>query len=174
MRATFPQRVVALAGALVVVMTLAACFGPPPETAVGPPSSAPVVPAKSKAGNCMIEPHTHCQDLTLGALNFAEGSLRNADFHASDLTGSDFRGADLRYADLSDADLRGANLEGALLQSANLAGADFTEANLAGANLKGAILDDETRFSRSYRCATVTPDEQIDDTGCPGGPPSPA
>jgi uncharacterized protein YjbI with pentapeptide repeats len=78
----------------------------------------------------------------LGARDFANLNLQNADLIAADLRGSTLDKANLHHADLTKANLAHATFTNANLSRASLSGANLTGANLANANLDDTNLRD--------------------------------
>lgn len=96
----------------------------------------------------------------LSAIDVADGTLININFHNANLSGANLSNTRLAMSNLVHADLRGANLNGALLADtdlqyaklnraslrgadlgmANLSYADLTDANISGGSLYDAVL----------------------------------
>ena len=151
--------------AVIAMLPAVACLRAAPA-ATGPPRAGAIDPAAGKVAGCRVEPHTQCKDADLAGANFAQGALRNAEFHDADLSGADLREADLRYADLSSADLSSADLSGADLQWADLSSAKLDHANLFDADLTKATVDGAS-FVGTFTCGTTTPAGTKDDQDCP-------
>ncbi len=87
----------------------------------------------------------------LAEVDFSQASLGGCLLLAANLKGAMIRGANLNgiqmiETDLRGADLRGSKLSGGRLERADLRGANLQDCKLSGTSLRGAIVDQTTRW----------------------------
>jgi len=158
-------RPIAIALAVIVILTLAVYFAGQPEPGDVRDCAAPPAPG-------LFLEACHLSGVDLRGADLKGARLANTVLSGSILAEADLSDADARYADLSGADLSYARLNGVVFKGANLRSTDLTNADLRGADLSFADLGGAqvggARFDGATLNGTIWTDGRAcDQASCP-------